>query len=60
MDLTEEMEYETMREEVKMLRNDVDRLFHVVEKLTEKTDRLSVIAGGLAEQIVTKNNVIPK
>lgn len=51
---------ESMQEEMKNLRSDVDRLFQVVEKLTEKTDRLSVIAGGLADQIVTKNNVIPK
>lgn len=57
MDLTEEMENETMREEVKQLRSDVDRLSGIVEKLTEKVDRLSVIAGGLAEYVVPKGEV---
>ncbi len=47
---------ESMQEEMKNLRSDVDRLFQVVEKLTEKTDRLSVIAGGLAEYVVPKGD----
>ena len=57
MDLTEEMENETMREEVKQLRSDVDRLSGIVEKLTEKVDRRSVMAGGLAECVVPKGEV---
>ncbi len=51
----EQIEY--MQEEMKNLRSDVDRLFQVVEKLTEKVDRLSVIAGGLADYVVPKGDV---
>ncbi len=55
MDLTKEMELESMQKEVKDLRNDVDRLFRIVEKLTDNVNRLFVIAGGLAENVVPKS-----
>lgn len=54
MDLTKEMELEAMKAEVKALRSDVDRLSKIVEKLTGNVDRLFVIAGGLADQVVPK------
>jgi len=54
MDLTKEMELEAMKAEVKALRSDVDRLSKIVEKLTSNVDRLFVIAGGLADQVVPK------
>lgn len=55
MDLTKEMELESMKKEVKDLRNDVDRLSRIVEKLTDNVNRLFVIAGGLADQVVPKD-----
>lgn len=60
MDLTKEMELEAMQAEVKALRGDVDRLSKIVEKLTGNVDRLFVIAGGLADQVVPKTDMIQK
>ncbi len=48
---------ESMQEEMKNLRSDVNRISVIVAKLTEKTDRLSVIAGSLADYVVPKGDV---
>lgn len=51
MDLTEEMEKETMQKELEDLQEKVDRLFGIMVTLTDKVDRLSMIAGSMADQL---------
>lgn len=48
------------QEEIKKLRSDVDRLFQIVEMLTDKTDRLSGIVGALAEQLPDIDDILTK